>query len=171
MNSETLIEVLQALDNAGIEAWLDGGWAVDAVLGTQTRPDKDVDIIVQVADVPKLRRNLTNMGFEIRRGGTDTNFVFADAAGREIDVHAVVFDRYGNGVYRMADGSDWIYPATGFSGRGVVNGITVRCLSPEVQVLCHAEGYTPTQKDLRDMELLRRRFGVKLPPHLQGDVS
>src|SRR5689334_20510480 len=135
MTADALIEVLKALDDAGIEAWLDGGWAVDAVLGTQTRPHKDVDIIVQLADLQKLRRNLTNMGFEIRCGGTATNFVFADAAGREIDVHVVVFDGYGNGLYRMANGSDWIYPAAGFTGRGVVNGITVRCLSPEAQVL------------------------------------
>src|SRR5262245_4656737 len=108
MTSDDLIEVLEALEDTGIEAWLDGGWAVDAVLGTQTRPHKDVDIIVQVADVPKLRQTLTKMGFDIQPGGTDSNFVLADEAGREIDVHTVVFDKDGNGVYRMANGSDWI---------------------------------------------------------------
>ncbi len=55
----------------------------------------------------------------------------------------------------------------GFGGRGVVEGVSVRCLSPEVQVLCHAYGYVPTEKDLRDMELLQARFGVELPPHLR----
>jgi hypothetical protein len=48
-----------------------------------------------------------------------------------------------------------------------VQGVSVRCLSPEVQVLCHAHGYVPTEKDLRDMELLKERFGVELPPHLR----
>src|SRR6478672_11763266 len=100
MISDAVIEIVQALNAAGVEVWLDGGWAVDAVLGMQTRAHKDVDIIAQVADVPKLRRHLTDMGFETRCGGTDTNFVLADAAGREIDVHAVVFDPYGNGIYR-----------------------------------------------------------------------
>jgi hypothetical protein len=37
----------------------------------------------------------------------------------------------------------------------------------ETQVLCHAHGYVPTEKDLRDMELLQGRFGVELPPHLR----
>jgi hemoglobin len=38
-------------------------------------------------------------------------------------------------------------------------------------VLCHAHGYLPTEKDLRDMELLRLRFGVELPPRLRRDPS
>jgi hypothetical protein len=31
------------LEKAGIEVWLDGGWAVDALLGMQTRPHKEPD--------------------------------------------------------------------------------------------------------------------------------
>jgi hypothetical protein len=38
----------------------------------------------------------------------------------------------------------------------------VRCLSPEVQVLVHA-GYELTDKDYRELYLLRERFGVELP--------
>ncbi|MCA1604864.1 MAG: nucleotidyltransferase family protein [Acidobacteria bacterium] len=162
-----LVDLLQLFESAGIEVWLDGGWAVDALLGAQTRPHKDVDIILRVADLPKLREILGIRGFEIQHGGTESNFVLADRSGLEVDVHAIVFDRDGNGVYRMENGSDWIFPAAGFSGRGVVQGIGVRCLSAKTQVLCHAHGYVPTEKDLRDMELLQARFGVELPPHLQ----
>jgi lincosamide nucleotidyltransferase A/C/D/E len=150
--------------------WLDGGWAVDALLSTQTRPHKDVDIIVRVADLEGLRHCLAGRGFEIQAGGTDSNFVLANRCGLEIDVHAIVFDQQGNGIYRMANGSDWIFPAGGFSGRGIVRGVKVRCLSAEVQVLCHAHGYVPTEKDLRDMELLQARFGVELPPQLQRNT-
>lgn len=167
MNAGALVALLQLFERAGIEVWLDGGWAVDALLGAQTRPHKDVDIILRVADLPGLREILTNRGFRIQNGGTESNFVLADCSGLEVDVHAIVFDRDGNGVYRMQNGSDWIFPATGFSGRGVVEGFSVHCLSPEVQVLCHAHGYVPTEKDLRDMELLQARFGVELPPHLR----
>ena len=81
-------------------------------------------------------------------------------------IHAVTFDDAGNGVYRMQNGEDWIYPAEGFSGRGRVGGTGVRCLSPATQVLCHAHGYVPVEKDFRDMERLDERFGVELPPHL-----
>jgi lincosamide nucleotidyltransferase A/C/D/E len=167
MTSEALVDLLRLFQSAGIEVWLDGGWAVDALLGAQTRPHKDVDIIVRFADLSKLRETLADKGFETRKGGTESNFVLANRSGLEVDVHAIVFDREGNGVYRMANGSDWIFPAHGFSGRGVVQGASVRCLTPEVQVLCHAHGYVPIEKDLRDMELLQARFGVELPPHLR----
>ena len=73
----------------------------------------------------------------------------------------------GNGVYRMQNGEDWIYPAEGFNGRGIVAGMKVRCLPPAIQVLCHAYGYILTEKDFRDMELLQERFGVELPSQLR----
>ena len=167
MTPTALVDLLQLFEKAGIEVWLDGGWAVDALLGTQTRPHKDVDIILRLGDLPQLREILGSRGFEIQPGGRESNFVLADHSGLEVDVHAIVFDRDGNGVYRMENGSDWIFPAAGFSGQGVVGDIDVRCLSPETQVLCHAHGYVPTEKDLRDMELLQARFGVDLPPHLR----
>jgi lincosamide nucleotidyltransferase A/C/D/E len=167
MAAEALVELLQSFESAAIEVWLDGGWAVDALLGRQTRPHKDVDIILRIADLPNLRETLGSRGFEIQDGGTESNFVLADRSRLEVDVHAITFDQDGNGVYRMANGSDWIFPAAGFTGRGVVEGFRVRCLSAETQVLCHAHGYVPTEKDLRDMELLQTRFGVELPPHLR----
>jgi lincosamide nucleotidyltransferase A/C/D/E len=95
------------------------------------------------------------------------SLVLADGTGLEVDIHAVVFDSDGNGVYRMENGKDWIFPVEAFSGRGIVEGMSVRCLSPTTQVLCHAQGYVPTEKDLRDMELLRDRFAVELPPQLR----
>ena len=167
MTAEALIGLLRTFEGAGIEVWLDGGWAVDAALGEQTRPHKDLDVVLRASDLPRLREILEHQGFVIRAGGTESNFVLEDHSGLEVDVHAIVFDQDGNGVYRMENGSDWIFPAAGFGGRGVVRGVRVRCLSPEVQVLCHAHGYVPTEKDFRDMELLEARFGVELPPRLR----
>jgi lincosamide nucleotidyltransferase A/C/D/E len=171
MTADALVELLGVFERAGIEVWLDGGWAVDAALGEQTRPHKDVDVILRLADVPRLLDVLDARRFALQAGGTDSNFVLTDATGLEIDVHAVVFDREGNGVYRMSNGADWIFPAAGFAGRGIVQGRPVRCLSPEIQVLCHAHGYAPTEKDLRDMELLQARFGVELPPQLRRTAT
>lgn len=71
----------------------------------------------------------------------------------------------------MADGEEWTYPAAGFTGRGLIDGAAVRCLSPGTQVLCHAYGYVPTDKDICDMEHLRDRFGVELPAQLQRSTS
>jgi lincosamide nucleotidyltransferase A/C/D/E len=169
MTAQAAAELIRLFESAGIQLWLDGGWAVDALLAEQTRPHKDLDVIVPTADLAKLSEILAARGFAIQPGGTPSNFVLADPSGLEVDVHAIRFNRNGDGVYAMADGGEWIFPAAGFGGRGLIDGVEVRCLSAEVQVLCHAHGYVPTEKDLRDMERLRARFGVALPPHLRRD--
>jgi lincosamide nucleotidyltransferase A/C/D/E len=167
MTLESLVELLDVLDSEKIEAWLDGGWGVDALLGEQTRPHKDVDLIVRVGDLARLASVLRRRGYEVVPGGTPANMVFRNAAALEIDIHAVEFDASGNGNYLMANGEYWSYPAEGFSGGGSVGGRAVRCLTAEVQVLGHATGYTPDAKDINDMERLRARFGVPVPMHLQ----
>ena len=171
MTQTALVELLRLFENAAISVWLDGGWGVDALLHTQTRTHKDVDIVLSVADVPELQRLLGTRGFSIREGKPPHSFVLADGAGLEVDVHAVTFDDDGNGVYRMQNDEDWVYPAEGFRGRGLVGGLVVRCLSPTTQVLGHAHGYDPVEKDFSDMERLEGRFGVVLPPQLQRPSS
>jgi hypothetical protein len=106
-------------------------------------------------------------GFSVQEGEPPNSFVLANGVGLEVDVHAVNFDNGGNGVYRMQNGEDWIYPAEGFNGRGIVRGMSVKCLSPTAQVLCHAHGYIPVENDFCDMELLAEQFGVELPPQLR----
>ena len=163
-SARDVIEVLDALDDAGVDAWLDGGWGVDALLGEQTRPHNDVDLVVRVSDVPAMREALATPGFDLHHGDPASNFVLRDDTGREIDVHPVRFDDDGNGVYRMENGEDWIYPAVGFAGTGTVEGREVLCLTPDIQMLCHAGGYEPADTDFHDMLLLNERFGTRLVP-------
>jgi lincosamide nucleotidyltransferase A/C/D/E len=164
MTEADVLAVLDALDRASIESWLDGGWGIDALLGEQTRPHGDVDLVLRVSDVGAMREALAGDGFELNRGDPTSNFVLRDGAGREIDVHPVRFDEAGNGVYRMEDGDDWIYPAEGFTGRGRIGGREVWCLTPDVQMLGHAGGYEPHWTDFHDMRLLNARFGTRLLP-------
>jgi lincosamide nucleotidyltransferase A/C/D/E len=168
-DSADVREVLDALDSAGIESWLDGGWGVDALLGEQTRPHQDIDLVVRVGDVVTMRSVLAGQGFELVEGVPDSNFVLRDDRDREVDVHPVRFDDEGNGVYRMEDGNDWIYAAEGFTGRGTIGGRAVKCLSPDMQMLGHAGGYEPSETDFHDMRLLHERFGAKLQgPYAAG---
>jgi hypothetical protein len=53
-----VIDIYTSLENLGVEIWIDGGWGVDALLGEQTRPHKDLDIAIQQRDVPILRQFL-----------------------------------------------------------------------------------------------------------------
>ena len=47
MPAEVVIEIYTLLKDAGIELWVDGGWSVDALLGQQNCPHKDLDIAIQ----------------------------------------------------------------------------------------------------------------------------
>lgn len=157
-----VIEILDALTASGVDAWLDGGWAVDAALGEQTRDHQDLDLIVALDNVAPMRNALRPLGFELVEGAAHTNFVLRDGRNREIDVHPVRFDDQGNGVYRMENGEDWIFAAAGFGGDGRIAGRVVRCLTPDVQMVNHAGGYEPHETDFHDMRLLHERFGTKL---------
>jgi lincosamide nucleotidyltransferase A/C/D/E len=166
-----VIEILDALASIGVDAWLDGGWGVDALLGEQTRPHQDLDLVVRVEDVAAMRSILAAAGFQLVEGVPDSNFVLRDGRGREIDVHPVRFDDHGNGIYRMENGEDWLFPAEGFTGRGRVRGREVRCLSPDVQMVDHATGYVPHETDFHDMRLLHERFGTKLLGPYKDDAT
>jgi lincosamide nucleotidyltransferase A/C/D/E len=161
MSAEAVIALLDELEDHGIDIWLDGGWGVDALLGTQSRPHDDLDVVIPLHDVPKLQRTLQQLGYAVVRGGPPMSFEMTDREGRQVDVHPVVFNEKGDGVYQMHD-RQWPYPAEGFAGVGFILGRRVRCLTPEVQVLCHA-GYELDANDVRDLQALHERFGVELP--------
>jgi lincosamide nucleotidyltransferase A/C/D/E len=161
MHAADVIEVVEALQEAGVDVWLDGGWGVDALLEKQTREHDDLDVVVGVDHVSRLIVVLANLGFtEIKTWpGSPEVIVLRDPNDRRVDVHPVRFDIEGNGVQKIEGGREWTYPAAGFAGAGTVEGRSVRCLTPEVQILCHA-GYELDEDDVRDIAALRARFGL-----------
>src|SRR5262245_31478642 len=164
MTAEDVVFILDRLDAAGVAAWLDGGWAVDAALGEVTRPHEDLDLIIELGDVARMRSALARHGFDLVRGEAGSNFVLRDPRTREVDVHPVRFDPAGDGIYRMENGEDWTYPGEGVTGMGRVAGRDVRCLTPDVQMLGHSTGYEPDVIDVQDMRLLHERLGAALRP-------
>jgi lincosamide nucleotidyltransferase A/C/D/E len=170
MDPSSLLEIIERLEQDGIEVWLDGGWGVDALLGRETREHDDLDLVAELDRSDRIIELLSGLGYELVDGAPPESYVMVDPAGRQVDVHPVKFEADGGGVYRMREGESWVYPAEGFTGSGRVVGRRVRCLSPEVQVLVHA-GYQLTEKDYRELYFLRERFGVELPEHLLEAVA
>ncbi len=166
MDADRVLRVVTALEDARVRVWLDGGWGVDALLGEQTRDHADLDLILDVVDVAQLQDALLTIGYRVKSGATAVNFILADERGHEVDLHPIEFDERGWGVFDLGDGRCWPFPPAAFSGKGYVGGHGVLCLSPDAQVQCHAQGYEPTESDLRDMQLLQERFGVVLPVSL-----
>lgn len=151
------------LEEAGVPVWIDGGWAVDAVLGRQTREHDDLDIALETRFLERLRSVLAEHGFrEVpKEDSRPWNFVLGNDAGLEVDVHAFVFDENGDGVYGPPQNGDY-YRADALTGRGIIAGQPVRCIAPEWLVRFRT-GYPPRDKDSLDVRALCERFGFELP--------
>ncbi len=164
MTQEDAVEILRLLKSQGIEVWVDGGWGVDALLGEQSRPHDDIDLVIRHRDVGRLTEAFGAAGFRRAMDGRPFNFVMTDHRGREIDVHTVVFDAAGNGLYgpQPEDGSGMTYPSAAFKGEGMINGQAVRCMTADYQVASHT-GYDLGEADFHDIYALHRRFGMVLP--------
>ena len=159
MTAVDVVEILELFDQNHIELHIDGGWAVDALLGEQTRMHADLDIAVQHKDVARIRALLAARGFsDVPRDDTrDCNFVLGDELGRQIDIHSYTFDSEGNNIYGVA------YPFDSLTGAGAIDGYRVKCISPEWLVKFHS-GYQLDDNDYHDVRLLCQRYGIEMPP-------
>ena len=164
MAGADVVEIVARLQDAEIRVWLDGGWGVDALLGEETRPHSDLDLVIGLDEAPKAVQALEPLGYRIELDARPTRFVLAHTEGRHIDFHPIVFDQDGNGWQRGAGptGGDALYPADGLTGVGRVAGRDVACLTPELLVRHHT-GYEPQEKDWHNVRLLCERFGLPVP--------
>jgi lincosamide nucleotidyltransferase A/C/D/E len=166
MTAEYAAELIQLLEQNGIEVYVDGGWGVDALLGKQTRRHNDIDIALPHNYVPKLRELLEAKGYKnVPRDDTrDCNFVLGDDQGHQVDVHSYTFDENGKNVYGVA------YEPRHLTGSGIIAGRTVKCIPPDVMVEFHS-GYELDNDDYHDVKSLCEHYGIALPDEYQRFVS
>ena len=162
MTPDELVRLLDALDAAQVQVWVDGGWGIDALFGEQRRPHDDLDLVVEMKDVVTLQGVLNELGYTFQRRDAPLSFELVDPDGRQVDVHPVTFDERGDGIYQMDNGKTWAYPAEGLAGSGRIAGRHVRCLTPELQMRVHS-GYELSEKDHEEIRALHKRFGVEPP--------
>ena len=166
MNSAQLIELLDCLDNAEVPIWLDGGWGVDALVGEQTRPHGDVDMVIARSDCSRAQSALATIELHHDPGaepGFPTRLVMLAADGRGVDFHPILFDENGNGWQELPGGAWCFYPVEGLAGEGHVEGRAVRCITAELRRWHHV-GYPLKETDRHDLGLLATHFGLLLPP-------
>jgi lincosamide nucleotidyltransferase A/C/D/E len=166
LTADDVVEIVGMLEAAGVDVWLDGGWGVDALLGEQTRPHADLDVVVRARDLPILERTLAAQGFAVLRVDNRFNAVLVDGRGRQVDYHLVDLDSSCTAADGTAvHGPEGLpYDVGSLDGRGVVGGRAVRCLTAAYQAKSHAAGYPPDEDDYRDVLALHRRFGTPLLP-------
>jgi lincosamide nucleotidyltransferase A/C/D/E len=163
-----VISLYRALVAADSPVWLMGGWGVDALLGRQTRPHHDLDLLVDRANLERLRLCLMELGFtlkytwddEVRWIRDDTwsspleqpsAFVCGHNDGREVDVHVV--RQSDDGSVELLWNVPYAFTAQALGATGVVDGEKVRCLSREIQRQAHT-GYALPAHHLQDLHLL-----------------
>jgi lincosamide nucleotidyltransferase A/C/D/E len=79
----------------------------------------------------------------------------------KLDVHAIVLDSKGDGIYGPVENGE-MFPATSLTGSGLIDGHVVRCISPEWVVKFHS-GYELKQKDYKDVSAICKKFNITLP--------
>lgn len=165
MDAQRVLDLLAHFAERHIPVWLDGGWAVDALLGAQTRSHDDLDLVTRVEDNERIVAALGELGYTVAYDASPSSFVLVDAAGNQVDVHPAAMQPNGDGLYQMENGSEWIFPAAGFAGHGQILGREVPCLTPEVVLTNHTTGYELDEAHERDVVALSERYGLPLPPY------
>ena len=152
--------IVDALETAGCQPCLAGGWGIDALLGRITRRHDDIDVIIDQGTDTAAQRALAELGYcEVRTGV---------AAGPYMPVRTVVRDPPGRTVdlLPMSLSALGELPAAGSGDAshevvvvGTIRGASFRCLSASVQLMFH-EGYEHGPEERQDVALLREYLGL-----------
>ena len=154
--------VLNALDAAGISAWLFGGWGLDARIGRITREHGDVEFWVERSDAARSKAVLVEAGataLATQPPAEACEFTW-DGTG----FSTAYFDRRPDGAFSQPEGRwpDWLFPPGSFSGEpGLIDGVPVPAMSV-AGLLAMKEQYPRLRhgrpwrhQDIGDIEVLR----------------
>jgi len=162
--AQDVLEVLESLTAADVRWWVAGGWAVDALVGEQTRAHDDVDVMVPVDALPTVETSLGELGFARADDSELPAFlILRDPGGRQVDLYLLRFDSGGDGWQEYSPTRWDHFSAAELSGVGLIEGVEVRCLSPDA-LFAQFLGYTWGEKAIHDLTTLHRVRGTPLPP-------
>ncbi|MFG1991554.1 nucleotidyltransferase domain-containing protein [Actinoplanes sp. NPDC048988] len=165
MSAPDAVRLVDSLDAAEVEFAVSGGWAVDALLGEQTREHADLDLFLPAEDLAKLVTALGHHGIDRIEPRPDTrpwNFVLHDGRRLRVDLH--LYEPLPDGALHYGPATEnFSFPAEALTGVGTIAGRQVRCETPAWSVRWHT-GYPPRPTDHHDVPLLCQRFNLALPP-------
>ena len=161
MPAGLVVELVQALRERGTDPCVGGGWAVDALVGKQTRPHTDLDLWLTAADFEPAIAVFAERGLDrlLAWGGDRPwNFALHDGGSLRVDLHLYEVLPDGGVHYGSAlDGHP--FPASALRGSGVISGYPVRCDAAEWSLRWHTS-YPPRDVDRHDIALLRDLTGT-----------
>jgi lincosamide nucleotidyltransferase A/C/D/E len=149
MTVSEVLAVLDAVRSSGCRFWLEGGWGVDALVGDQTRPHRDVDVDFDAAYEALVLERLADLGYSIETDWRPNRVELAAPGRGWVDLHPLVIDENGDARQASHDGGWHEFPSSWFT-TGTLGGMTVPCISIEAQRIFHS-GYELRQVDLDDL--------------------
>ncbi|MFG1921883.1 nucleotidyltransferase domain-containing protein [Cryptosporangium sp. NPDC048952] len=123
------MSVLGALAAAGCRAWVSGGWGVDALVGRQSRPHRDLDLALDASHEREALDALAQLGYGVETDWRPVRVELARAGCSWVDLHPVVFGEAGHGRQAGLGGALFSYPRDCFV-TGRIAGVQVGCYEP-----------------------------------------
>jgi lincosamide nucleotidyltransferase A/C/D/E len=154
MSVAEVLDVLGAFRRVGCRFWLEGGWGVDALVGRQTRPHRDVDVDFDAAYETVVLQQLADLGYSIETDWRPNRVELAAPGRGWVDLHPLVLDDEGAARQAALDGG-WHELPTSWFTTGTLQGVTVPCVSAQAQRRFRS-GYELRQVDLDDLGQLDR---------------
>jgi lincosamide nucleotidyltransferase A/C/D/E len=154
MEASDVASLVGHLSANGMRACVAGGWAVDALLGRQTRHHQDLDLAIDADQLDELLNLLGALAFVPREDWLPVRIELEDPLGRRVDLHPLRFGEDGSAVQASLGSADFYYPSAAFT-TGCIAGRTVDCLTAQQQ-LAFRQGYAWRNRDYHDVAVLNR---------------
>ena len=163
MDQEEALRIIDLSEIAGIPIVIDGGWAVDAHLGWQTRAHSDLDIAINQQYLPRFLGILSRLGYGHvpRDDQWEHNFVLEDGSGHQVDIHSYIRNDMG----QIVGGVE--YPGDSLTGQGKIGHAKVCCIKADWLVDFHL-GYPFDENDYSDVKFLCNLHRLTLPAEYQS---
>lgn len=166
------VRIVRTLAASGVQSWLSGGWACDALLGEQTRPHADLDLVVTRADTRHAVEILERHGF-VQCACFDAMLQISVIElidrrhRRRIGLHVIDANVQSAGSWPGAELREAVH-VLGLNPdelltTGVIDGHEIPSVSASVLLALHT-GYDPQETDRHDVQRLCSRFALPAPP-------
>jgi lincosamide nucleotidyltransferase A/C/D/E len=152
MSLARMLAVLDAVRSVGCPFWVEGGWGIDALVGEQTRPHRDVDLDIDGSYEEQVLAALGDLGYVVETDWRPNRVELVAPGQGWVDVHPLVVDKDGSARQAALGGGWHKFPPTYFTV-GKIGAAVVPCVSEEAQRLFHS-GYELRPIDSLDLAVL-----------------
>jgi len=152
MDAEEVVRVVDWLDERSVVYQVNGGWAVDALVGSQSRTHGDLDLFVDAGQVDTLIEWLSGRGYEVVEDWRPIR-VELRSGDRAVDIHPMTLDAAGDGVQKGFGDETFAHRAHD-RAEGMICGRPV-VVATAARLVELRSGYELRPEDHHDLDLLR----------------